>query len=259
MNSWIAPLMVIFAYIEEPPFATHIGGRVSGSDVELARLVLDRMGIKDIEIRKVEFADLLPGVAAGRWTMNTGLFITPERCKEVAFSDPIWALADGMIVRRGNPRNIDSYAAIETNAGAKLGIIRGTKQGVIAEEEGVLKKNVVEFGTQEEALNALRDGKIDAYAATALGNRVVLAGLASDDLELAANFQPPQKRGRPAAGFGAYSFAKSDPAFVARFNEALAAVLGGPEHRAMLSRFGFTDAEIDPAIAMRGRLSELCG
>jgi polar amino acid transport system substrate-binding protein len=137
--------------------------------------------------------------------------------------------------------------------------MRDTVQGVIAQEEGVLKENVLEFGTQEEALSALRDGKIDAYAATTLGHRTILAKLASDDLELAEGFQPPRQGGRPAAGFGAYSFAKSDAAFVARFNEALASVLGSAEHRAMLSRLGFTDAEIDPAIAMRGRLSELCG
>ncbi len=60
------------------------------------------------------------------------------------------------------------------------------------------------------------------------------------------------------AGYGAFSFAKADAAFVARFNEALALYLGSAEHRAMLSRYGFTDAEIEPAIAMRGRVAELC-
>jgi len=62
---------VTFAYIEEPPFAATIDGQPAGSDVDVARAVLARMGIKDVDVRKVEFAELLPGVASGKWTMNT--------------------------------------------------------------------------------------------------------------------------------------------------------------------------------------------
>lgn len=77
----IAQDKFVFACVEEPPFATTINGQPAGSDVEVAKTVLARTGIKDVELRKGEFADLLPGVAAGRWTMDTGLFVTPERCK----------------------------------------------------------------------------------------------------------------------------------------------------------------------------------
>ena len=133
----VVPPKVVFAYIEEPPFATNAGGSPGGSDVDLARAVLARMGVATIETRKVEFADLLPGVAAGRWTMNTGLFISPERCRTVAYSDPIWALADGMIVRRGNPRRINSYSSVALDPEAKLGVVRGTVQAKTAHDEGI--------------------------------------------------------------------------------------------------------------------------
>jgi polar amino acid transport system substrate-binding protein len=217
------------------------------------------MGVKAIETRKVEFADMLPGVAAGRWTMNTALFITPERCREVDFSDPIWALSDGLIVRQGNPRGITSYASIAAHREAKLGALRGTVQIVEAYQDGVPRDRVVEFGTQDEALAAIRNGQVDAYSGTALGHRTLLAKLKAADLELAPDFQPPARGGHALAGFGAFSFAKSNQAFVARFNATLASYLGGTEHRAMMARHGFTEAEIDPAIAMRGRLAELYG
>ena len=252
------PAKVIFAWIEEPPFATGEDDRVTGADVELARLVVERMGIKEFEPIKVEFADMLPGVAAGRWTMNTALFITPERCRTVAFSDPVWALADGMIVSQGNPRRITSYAAIAADAQAKLAVIRTTIQVDAALREGIPRDRVIEVATQEEALDAIRAGQADAFSATALGHRTVLAKMQSKDLELAQGFQPPSQDGGTAAGYGAFSFARENQAFVTRFNEVLAAYFGSPEHKKAVASYGFTDAEILPAVEMRGRLGELC-
>ena len=116
----------------------------------------------------------------------------------------------------------------------------------------------MEFGNQDEILAAVRQGRVDAYPNTALGHRALIAALGATDLEVAQDFQAPKRGGNPVAGYGAFSFAKTDAALVERFNKALAAFLGSPEHKAMLARYGFTDAEIEPAIAMRGRVAELC-
>ncbi len=252
------PAEVTFAYVEEPPFAMQAGEGATGSDVELARLVLGRMGIKAVKTVKVEFADLLPGVAAGRWTMNTGLFISPERCRIVAFSDPIWALSDGMIVRAGNPRGINSYASIAADPQTRLGVVRATVQLDAGRQEGIPPQRIGEFGTQEDALSALLEGRIDAFSATALGQRAILAKLNTTELELAPDFVPPEDKRGSAAGYGAFSFAKSNWAFVDRFNLALAGYLGTDEHRTKMTAYGLSDAEISPATAMRGRLAELC-
>lgn len=255
---WEAPSEVTFAYIEEPPFAMENDGVATGSDVDLARRVLETMGVTKVVTRKVEFSDLLPGVAAGQWTINTALFITPERCRDVAFSDPVWALGDALIVRRGNPRKLTSYAAIAADPQARLGVMRGTVQAEDALREGLPNERLLQWGAQDEVLAAIRDGRVDAYSATALGQRTLLAKLGASDLELARQVEPPSPDGHVAARFGAFSFAKSDLAFVSRFNMALATYLGASDHRAMMSSYGFTGAEIDPAITMRGRLGELC-
>ncbi len=67
---------------------------------------------------ETEFAELLPGVAAGRWRMTTGLFATEERTKIAIFSRPIWALADGLLVRKGNPKSLTGYRAIASDSNA---------------------------------------------------------------------------------------------------------------------------------------------
>jgi polar amino acid transport system substrate-binding protein len=127
------------------------------------------MGIKDVELRKTTFPELLPGVAAGHWTMNTGLFVTPERCKTVAYANPIWALVDGMIVRASNPKRISSYASVAASD-ARLGVVKDTVQVGIAKAAGVPAERLIEFRTQEEAIAAIKEGRVDAFAATALGH-----------------------------------------------------------------------------------------
>ena len=246
---------VVFAYIEEPPFAATINGQPAGSDVDVAKAVLVRMGIKDVVLRKVEFAELLPGVAANRWMMNTALFVTPERCKTVAYSNPIWALVDGMIVRAGNPKHISSYASVAASD-ARLGVVKGTAQIATAKAAGVPADRIVEFGAQEDVIAAIKDGRVDAYPNTALGHRALLASLKDSNLALAQPFEPPLENGRPKAGFGAFSFSRADSAFIVRFNAELARFLGSDEHRAILAKYGFGPDEIVPALTARSE--ELC-
>ena len=246
---------IVFAYIEEPPFAATVNGQASGSDVDVAKAVLAKMGIRDVELRKTEFPELLPGVAAGRWTMNTGLFITPERCKTVAFSNPIWALVDGMIVRAGNPKHITSYASL-ASSGARLGVVKDTVQIATAKAAGVPADRIVAFDEQEQAIAAIKDGRVDAYTNTALGQRALLASMKDPDLALAQPFEPPMENGRPKAGFGAFSFSHSNGAFVAKFNEELARFLGSDEHRAILAKYGFSADEITPALT--AKTADLC-
>jgi len=245
----------VFAYIEEPPFASTVNGQATGSDVEVAKAVLARMGIANVELRKTEFAELLPGVAAGKWSMNTGLFVTPERCKTVAFSNPIWALVDGMIVRAGNPKRVSSYASVAASD-ARLGVVKNTVQLANAKAAGVPAERLVEFATQEEIIAAIKAGRVDAYAATALGNRALLAELKDADLAIAQPFEPPMDKGRPKGGFGGFSFNRDKPELVARFNAELAKFLGSEEHRAILSKYGFGPEEITPALT--AKIDELC-
>ncbi|MGK6313823.1 transporter substrate-binding domain-containing protein [Neorhizobium sp. DT-125] len=92
--------MVDFAYLVEPPFNhRQPNGTVTGCDVELARTVLAMASVTDISMVETEFAQLLPGLADGRWRMTTGLFSTEERRRIAAFSRPIWALPDGLLGR----------------------------------------------------------------------------------------------------------------------------------------------------------------
>src|ERR1700754_4071409 len=104
-----------FAYIDEPPFVWPDGDWPAGCDAELARAVLAKLGVERPEAVLVEVADLLPGLAEGRWDVATPLFVTAERERAVRFSRPVWALRDGLLVRADEP-----YESYEAVAGALL-------------------------------------------------------------------------------------------------------------------------------------------
>ncbi|WP_245457280.1 transporter substrate-binding domain-containing protein, partial [Mesorhizobium sp. M1A.F.Ca.IN.022.04.1.1] len=76
-----------FAFLQEPPFCfTDASGKVGGCDAMLAEKIFAMSETTAFTPVETEFAELLPGLADGRWDMTTGLFISEERSKLVDFS-----------------------------------------------------------------------------------------------------------------------------------------------------------------------------
>lgn len=230
-----------FAYLQEPPFCFRdADGRVSGCDVELARAVLAQIGVTEFTPVEAEFAELLPALNSGRWTMTTGLFITPEREREVAFTRPIWALPDGLMVQAGNPRGLSGYASVAADANAILAVVTRQVQHESALRAGVPPARVREYQGQDNAARAVAAGEAHAYASVAMAHRGYLA--AHRELRLAVVSESAARAGSP---FGAFAFPKSATALRAAVDDALAAYLGSPPHRAMMTRYGFDPDDVD--------------
>ena len=237
-------MKVRIAYLDEPPFYwTGPDGSATGADIELADVVLRAIGVTSIEHHRTSFEELLPGVQAGRWDMNVPIFATAERAQHVAFSVPVWAIGDGFVVHRGNPKALTSYEAVAARSDARLGVIPAQVQCHAARSAGVSDAQLVAFKDQPEAVAALLAGKIDAFAGTALGGRV----LADANHELEAVAQVVGGKGR--APVGAYSFSKTNTRLLDAVNQELSRYLGSADHRARMARHGFTAAEIDGALS----------
>ncbi len=64
-------------------------GQGQGAGPEVARHVLEEIGIDDIEWVATSFGDLIPGLEEGRFDMAAAeMAIRPERCERVLFSRP---------------------------------------------------------------------------------------------------------------------------------------------------------------------------
>lgn len=240
----ISPDMADFAYLIEPPFNyRQPDGNVTGCDVELARTVFAMIGIGDVRMAETEFAQLLPGLGDGRWRMTTGLFSTNERRAVADFSRPIWALPDGLLVRRGNPLELSGYRSAAETGGCKLAVIRDQFQHRSAVEFGVPDDRILIFETYDEAASAVFDGRAGAYASVARAHGGYLGQSPDLPLEVVT-----VGRDEKEPAFGSLAFRKSDDAFRQAVDEALLAYLGSVGHRATMKSFGFDDAEIDLVI-----------
>lgn len=234
---------VIFAYIDEPPFAyPNADGEAMGCDVELVQTILRMIGVAKIETRMVTFPELLEGVARQEWTINTPLFITPERSELVTFSRPVWALPDGFIVRRNDEQIFTSYSAIAEHDTAILGVVQGQVQHQSALNAGIPPERIRIFEAQDAIVAALLENKVDAYAATAMGHRGFVQRAKDERLQVV-------ELEESTAAMGGFSFAKSNTSLIRAFDNALASYLGTDEHRSMMQRYGFTDAEIERVLS----------
>jgi polar amino acid transport system substrate-binding protein len=230
-----------FAYLIEPPFNfVTPDGEATGSDIELAQHVFAELGITKFEPMETEFAELLPGVAAGKWRLTTGLFATEERRALARFSRPIWALPDGFLVTKGNPLGLSGYRSVAENGEAVLAVIRDQFQYCSAISFNVPSKRILIFDTYIEAAMAVREGNANAYASVGRAHSGFIGQHSDWEFDLVtvnASEKPP--------AFGSFAFATGDDAFRTLVDDVLSRYLGSEDHRRMAKRYGFSDSEID--------------
>lgn len=227
------------AYVDEPPFYWTEHNGVKGADIELAEAILQTIGVSSIEYHLVTFDELLPGVQAGKWDMNVPIFVTAERAKDVDFSIPVWSLGDGFVVQKGNPKALAAYEDILKSNDAMLGLIPGQIQFDAAKLAGVSDNQIILFKNQPEAIAALLSGKIDAFAATTVGNTAIVN--THPELETV----PFENNKEIKIPVGAFSFSKDNQVLLQAVNKQLRKYLGSENHRTNMAKYGITKAEID--------------
>lgn len=234
------PLRV--GFLIEPPFGFRgPDGAAGGCDIETAARVARDLGFAGIAPVEATFDELLPGLAAARWDMTVGLFITPERGEIVDFCRPIWALGDGLLVAQGNPRRLSGYGSLAEDPDARLAAIHGQVQHRTALDHGVPAERIVLFDSYAAAATAVAKGRVDAYASVAMAHRGHLA--LHPSLPCAVVDVPHVER---APSRGAFAVAKGREELRAGIDAALAGFLGTPEHASLMARFGFAVGEIGP-------------
>lgn len=228
-------------FANEAPFGyADLDGRLTGEAPEIARIVFARMGIPRVEGVLTEWASLIPGLKAERFdVIAAGMYVLPERCKEVAFSEPTYRLGQTFLVQAGNPKDLHGYADVAESPDVTLGIMAGAVERGYARRAGVPDDQVVILPDQASMLSAVRSGRIDAAALTPLSIQR-MADLGGPRVARARPFATPPW----AYGYGAFAFRKEDTALLEAFNRELEAFVGTERHLATIAPFGFTEAEL---------------
>lgn len=245
-------------YANEAPFAymDSASGRLTGEAPEVLRHVLAELGVEEIEGVLTEFGSLIPGLQANRFDIiAAGMYVTPERCAQAIFSNPTYGIGSAFVVREGNPKSLDSFAAVAGDDSARLGVVVGAIETDYAAKTGVPADRVVVFPDAASALAGVQAGRVDAYAATSLTVNDLLGKSAVTGVQRAEPFTDPVIDGASVRGFGAFALRSEDTALRDALNEKLAAYIGSEAHGKAVEPFGFTQADLpgDTTAAM------LCG
>ncbi len=93
------PNLVMATNAEFPPYEYIDGDKFYGIDVEVAKIIADKLGY-DLVIENVAFDSIIPGVQAGKYDMGmAGMTVTPDRLKSVDFSSSYAKGIQAIIVR----------------------------------------------------------------------------------------------------------------------------------------------------------------
>jgi polar amino acid transport system substrate-binding protein len=224
------------AIANEPPFtAVAADGKVSGAGPEVARAVFKRMGIDDVVASISEYGAMIPGLQARRFdAVTAGLFMKPERCRAVAYSQPILCDGEAFAVKKGNPLNFQSYADIAANADAKIGAPGGGTEERLALEAGVPRERVIVVPDGQSGIKMLQDGRIDAYSLPILSIQDLMKKASDPNIEMIG----PVKNA-PVYCDGA-AFRKQDTALRDAFDKELAALKQSGEFARIVEPYGFS-------------------
>ncbi|MER8563386.1 ectoine/hydroxyectoine ABC transporter substrate-binding protein EhuB [Mesorhizobium sp. M0578] len=198
--------------------------------------ILKKLGTTKVEPVVTEWGSLIPGLQAGRFDIITGgMFILPERCRNVLFTEPLGKGADGLLVPKGNPKGLHSYQDVR-DKGLMFVTAAGYDSVKYAEEIGIPDDKIMQVAGPAEILQAVKAGRADAGA----GDYFTVKKFADKDdtVELADPFTPP------VTGYPAFAFLQNQQAVVDAFNAVLKDYIGSDEMMATVGKYGYTKTNL---------------
>ncbi len=236
--------VVTVGFANEEPYAFRgQGGKLEGEAPAIHGYIFEQIGNIRLEGKLFDFDGLIPALNAGRVDVVTaGMFITPERCQQAAFSNPEYVVPTALLVKAGNPMGLSDYGSI-VEKNATLAVLSGAVESDQAAGAGVPEDQMQIVTDQTSGLDAVKSGRADALALTSISVRSLAES--SGGVEVAEPFTPVID-GQEQIGAGAAVFRQDDTDLVDAFNAELEKLLASPKWLQLVEPYGFTESEKPP-------------
>ncbi|WP_245449085.1 ectoine/hydroxyectoine ABC transporter substrate-binding protein EhuB [Phyllobacterium sophorae] len=199
--------------------------------------VLKKMGTTKIEAIVTDWGSLVPGLQAGRFDIITGgMWINPERCRNVLFSEPIASSNDVIIVAKGNPENLHSFEDVR-DKGLTLATLAGGTAIEAAQKIGIADDKIMQLAGPPEIVQAVKAGRAAAGNLYSLNATTVAEN--DPNIEVADPYTPPGPNEHPAI-----AFPLNEQAAVDAFNAVFKDYLGTDEMMASVSKYGYSKRDL---------------
>ncbi len=147
--------LVVATSPDFPPFENLEGEEVVGIEIDILNLVCEELGVK-LKLETMDFDSVLAGVQAGKYDMGaSGISVTPEREKNMLFTDPYCLAAQAIVVKEGSA--VTKKADL---TGKTVSVQTGTTAESFCLGNGYTVKS---FAANNDAQAALTTGKVDAW------------------------------------------------------------------------------------------------
>ncbi|WP_245322538.1 ectoine/hydroxyectoine ABC transporter substrate-binding protein EhuB [Mesorhizobium sp. WSM3882] len=203
----------------------------------IALEVLKKLGVSKVESVVTEWGSLVPGLQAGRFDIITdGMYILPERCRNVLFTEPVASIPAGMAVTKGNPKGLHSYQDVRDKG---MTFVTGVGYRAVknAQEVGIPDEKIMQVAGNVEIVQAIKAGRADAGVGDYLGIKQAISN--EDGLEMADPFAQYEKPGYPA-----FAFRLDESMAVEAINAQLKDYLGSEEMMKSVSKYGYNKSTL---------------
>lgn len=171
----------------QPPLnARDSKGELIGLEADIARLIAASMGVKE-KMLVMPFAELLPALQSGKIdVVLSGMTMTPERNKKVAFVGPYFISGTSMLTRQESIKDLSDAKQLN-NPKTRLAALRGsTSERVVRDLVPDAKLEL--FDDYDDAVQRVIKKDIDALIADHLF--CILAALRNKDSGLTTLMRP---------------------------------------------------------------------
>ena len=138
-----------------PPFESLEGNEVVGIEVDIMKLICDKLGV-ELEIVQMDFDSVLLGIQTAKYDCGmSGITASEDRKQNMLFTTPYYNAAQVIVVKAGS--DIKGKADL---TGKKVSVQTGTTADQGCTEAGL---SVQAFAANADAKAALTTGKVDAW------------------------------------------------------------------------------------------------
>lgn len=238
--------VIRIGYAVEAPYAfVDARGEPTGESVQLARRIAEQLGIARIEWSQTEFGSLIPELQAGRFdVIAAGMFITPERAKVVAFSEPTLRVGPGLLVAAGNPLRLSAYGDLRRRQGIRVAVVQGSVEEAALRRLGLGDEQIVAVPDALTGRAGVENGVVQALALSLPTLREMVRSRGGKGLEVVAVGDSALAGAGAPVGFVGFAFRQTDDALRTAWNSALGGFVGGEQHLALIRPFGLGPADL---------------
>ncbi len=228
-------------------------GDPAGQSPAVAQAVFEELGVPEIQASPVNWDGLIPGLDANRFdVLAAGVFITPDRCGQVAFTEPTATSPEAFMVASGNPHNIQHFEDFADNPDLKLAVLNGSVEQTYAEYFGVPDGQMELIGNQTAGYELLESGRVDAVSMLSVSHHYLIQERGGD-FEVSEPFFPVMD-GKEEKGWGGLCVRQDDTELLEEMNRVIAEFTESGRLLELGEEWGFTEDDLPDGTST----AELC-